>query len=193
MSDELKPVLTACALCLCLGLGISHFVPFGIPASGVAPANAADFWSMITATATVLVAGVGWSQLRQLNADARVGRTLETAQRYVHDAVLGQGLRKLDEGLSSGRLADHPEEYKAEIINLLNYLDGVAIGVEEGIFDETTARRFLQTILIRHCEEFLNAALLRKINLTLADYRSLSQVYARWLKLPVPGRKEEAL
>src|ERR1700758_1325079 len=93
----------------------------------------------VSAAAAVAVAVVAWwqlggirAQVEQSREEAKIERTLAACSRYESDVVIERCVRELRLSYESGLCANDPCKHKHEIIMVLNYLDSLAIGFEQG-------------------------------------------------------------
>jgi hypothetical protein len=69
-----------------------------------------------------------------------------------------------------------------EASTLLNYCDGIAIGVVQKFYVEKIVQDHLEPIIRDHVEEFLSAKMAPKIEIDPKSFARLVEMIARWDK-----------
>jgi hypothetical protein len=111
-------------------------------------------WAAIQAVGTIAAVGVAAYQIHALRRDQRAWRTLEACERYERDPTLTRILECLRDARDKGSLTNNPRPYRLEASTLLNYCDGIAIGVAQKFYLEKIVRDHLEPIIRDHVEEF---------------------------------------
>ena len=138
------------------------------------------FWAAVAAIGTVATALVAWYQIGALKRQQQGWETLKACDRYDTDPVIDAALNKLRDHRNSGTLASNPMAVRLEITTVLNYLDGVATGIAQGLYDERIARDHLEPIMRDHVREFLSLEMTGKMEFELASYERLLQLLDSW-------------
>jgi hypothetical protein len=131
-----------------------------------------------TTIATALLAIIGWWQIQSLRKENKLDRTLTACVRYESDQVVEGAVKTLRVAWEAGNFvaADH-----AHAINmLLNYLDTVAIGIEQGVYDEKLAKDYLQGIVALQTGRYLNTMTMDAIKMRTTDYNHLEKMARTW-------------
>jgi hypothetical protein len=160
--------------------------------------TAEDLASWITALATCAVAVIAWRQLpliaRQVEALAeqiRVSRvanedaerrareweTLKACQLYDVDPVIDGATLRIWEASCQGTNYLRPEVQRRDIICLLNYLDGLATGIEQKLFIEAIIRDHLGAVFDHAVRSFIDTSIVDR-----SDLDNLLAVHARWYR-----------
>ena len=108
----------------------------------------------VLAIATIALVIIGRNQIIELRAEAKKERTLAYCDRYDTDPVLDQCLRNLGILREKGELAKSAA-VKADVTTVLNYLDGLAVGITQGLYIEKFARDHMEPIVIAHVDQYL--------------------------------------
>ena len=74
----------------------------------------------------------------------------------------------------------NPDNFAHYINMLLNYLDTIAIGIQENFYEEKRAKLFLRSILTKHCDKYLDEAIISAIGLELEDFNTLAGLHQKW-------------
>ena len=61
-----------------------------------------------------------------------------------------------------------------------NYLDGIAIGVRQGFYDEAVVRDHLEAIMRDHTKEFLSPEMRKAMDLGDEDFSQLTDLISSW-------------
>lgn len=136
-----------------------------------------DFWQMV---GTFAIAGVAWWQIGSLKRQQRGWNTLEACERYERDPVLNAVLMKLRDARDGGDLGAHPRNYRAETTVLLNYLDGIAIGVAQRFYNKRIVRDHLEQIMRDHVAEFLEPGFAARMELDTTGFARLRGLLREW-------------
>ena len=130
--------------------------------------------------ATVAVFITGLIQIRSIRDEGRRSRTLDICDRYDFDPILDHALRELRQAKSDGSLDKDPKALRLQVSTLLNYLDGIAIGIEQGIYIEDLVRDHLEGICKKHVHEYLADDITRRMEVDRRDYSRLVSLIGSW-------------
>jgi len=143
-----------------LGIAVSAMTALFTALSGVTDVKketflglAADGWTAVGTIAlavltSALATTAAW-QIWSIRDEAKRNRTILACDRYDTDPVLDNTLKTLARARKSGQLAADPAAYKTQIATVLNYLDAIAIGIDQDLYIESLARDHLVTIVKR--------------------------------------------
>ena len=144
--------------------------------------HCADVWTA-TGTiglfaATIVLVIVGYIQVRQILYDSKINRSLVACERYTFDPLLDSCLRKMS--LSGPGTAS-----RSDAVTVLNYLDQLATGVYQAIYDEEFVLLHMHFILTWHVESnLLDEDYRASHKLELDQFPRLLWLYDRWKKRP---------
>jgi hypothetical protein len=181
---------------------IPNVVPNPAPAvpSELLGGHSPEFWIAIgtaaLAIATIVLILIGLRQisigLRQMNAnkwETRQWETLKACDRYNYDPILDACLRKLRDVKKAGNFEGHEKEFRLEITTILNCLEGIAVGIYQGVYIEDLARDHLQGVVTDHVNEYLKAGAPRKIDFDAAGFPYVIALSDRWTEISRPRFK----
>lgn len=131
---------------------------------------------MVTAVLVV----VGWWQIMSARRQAKGWQTLAACEKYDLDPILDQCLRKLSKARRTGRLWKKPDKYSVEVTTVLNYLDGLAIGIEQNLYVESLVWDHLEPILRDHTREYLGPVQAYKLGIDIEGYKRLTKLAEKW-------------
>jgi hypothetical protein len=140
----------------------------------------------LQAIITTLLVAVGLQQILDIRNQNRRWRTLEACDRYHQHAPLIDICRNLRRAQDSGEFQNDPKKFRPDIIVLLNYLDGLAIGIYQGLYIDELARDHLQIILNYHVEQYLKDGIPRKLDIETDAYKYLMALDERWRTISQP-------
>ena len=141
---------------------------------------------------------VGWYQIRALRREAeerweneRAWSTLKACEKYDTDLVLTNALIKLRDARNVGLLLKNPRDYSLEMTTILNYLEGMIIGIEQGFYKEEIVRDHMEPIIRDHVREFLSGAA-REVMVDKDDnFSRLTQKLTSWTETRTRFTKEK--
>lgn len=145
----------------------------------------AEAWTAIgtiaLAFATLVLVAVGFRQLRSIRAEAKKERTLAICHRYDIDPVLDVSLRSLWILQTSGnKTAKELKKHRPDIVTVLNYLDSIAVGIEQELYIEELARDHIESIVKTHVEQYLKGTTPKSAGLNPDHYKSLTKLCDSW-------------
>ena len=140
-------------------------------------------WAAIQGIALLLAAAIAWHQIGSLRREQKNWETLKACERYESDQVITQCLIALRAARRDNKLTAEPIQYSLEMSTILNYLEGIAIGVEQGFYNRKIVRDHLETIMVKHVGEFLGPPLRAVMLEGNPDYySSLEEILKSWKK-----------
>jgi hypothetical protein len=133
-------------------------------------------WSAVQAVGTIAATAVAAYQIHALRRDQKAWPTLEACERYERDPTLTKICECLRDARDKGKLDENPRPFRLEASTLLNYCDGIAIGVVQKFYVEKIVKDHLAPIIRDHVEEFLSVKMAPRIGI---DPKSFSRFCAR--------------
>jgi hypothetical protein len=106
--------------------------------------------------------------------------TLEACERYESDPVIHKILICLRDARDDKSLTENPRKFRAEISLLLNYLDGLAIGLFQGFYNKNIIRDHMESIIRDHVAEFLDSDFAKKAALDGNGFPSVVKLIREW-------------
>lgn len=148
-----------------------------------------DQWTAIgticLAITTALLYFTAMWQLFLIKKEAKKNRTLDICNRYDNDPVFDAATEALDRAKKSGDLAANPKSYRKAVVTILNYLDSIAIGIEQGLYINSLAKDHLNEILQTHVAEYLNdAKFARDSGYEVGYFKRLRKLSESWNQAP---------
>jgi len=147
-----------------------------------------DFWAAVGAVAAAAgafaTAAVAWFQIGALKRQQRGWETLRACDKYDTDSVINQALVKLRDVRDADELAKNPRPYRLEITIVMNYLEGMAIGIEQGMYDPRIVRDHLEPIIRDHVKEFLDRDMVKRLEMESDDFSRLKRLIESWDQKP---------
>jgi hypothetical protein len=74
---------------------------------------------------------------------------------------------------------------------MLNYLDGVAIGIYQGLYIEGLARDHLQSIVKVHVDRYLKIGMPKRLSIDPQNYWYIAALEQRWSAISQPHFRDE--
>jgi hypothetical protein len=156
------------------------------------------FAAVVTALATVALAWLGIRKLYQLNKQLqdqrnseKKWRTVDACEKYTANSIIHNASVKVWSESKNG--TDYTTSYfyelQHEVVAIFDYLDSLAIGVEQGIYEEKIIKDNLEDIIKKAVKVFIkgesgeiegrawsvNEALLKE-----SQYPFLVKLYKKW-------------
>jgi hypothetical protein len=91
---------------------------------------------------------VGCWQITALRRESKLERTLAACSRYESDAVIERCVRNLRTARRHRTFDDAPLEFQQDAIVVLNYLDTLAIGIRQKLYNERLAKDHTKEIIV---------------------------------------------
>ncbi len=157
----------------------------------------AEWWTVIAtlvlaiftlalAIATSLLVFYGRQQIMSIRREAKRERTLSYCHRYDSDPILDGALRRLGKAREDKTLARNSAT-RADIATVLNYLDGLATGIEQHLYIEELARDYMEPVLLHHVEQYLGGGA-PDLGVKRDEYTMLLALADRWRALSIPPK-----
>jgi hypothetical protein len=137
-------------------------------------------WDAAQAMGTFLAAGIAWFQISSLKRQQKGWETLKACERYESDPILDTSLRNIKKMRDAGELASMATAISIDIRTVLNYLDGIAIGVRQGFYDESIVRDHLEPIMRFHFNECFDHDVAKQARIQSSDYSRLRDLIGMW-------------
>jgi hypothetical protein len=132
------------------------------------------------ALATIALAVIAGYQISSIREESRKERTLEACNRYDLNPVIRGATRRLRKAINSGAYKANRGDHKVDVIELFNYLEALAIGIEQGLYIDDLARDHMEDIIKGHMDEILTSEEMEKLGLGRDDFRCLFKLRKRW-------------
>ena len=143
----------------------------------------ADVWNAIATFCLVfLTSGLAiaaFSQIKTSKSESKKSRTLVACEKYDLDPVLDKSLR----AIRAHRLnstSDFGKDLKLDITNVLNYLDGIAIGIDQDMYIDSLAKDHLEVIVRDHVRDYLNESTAKNVGVDPDNFKFLKRMAERW-------------
>jgi hypothetical protein len=152
-----------------------HWQFWGIPAEG---------WLAIATfclvAATILLVVVGVVQIRAIRAEEKKKRTLDICAQYETNTVLHYCLTRIARGRLSGDLEANPKRYRSQLTCVLNYLESIDIGIDQGLYLEEIAYDHLEAVVRGHVQRYVDSGLIQKADMDPQNFRRVVGMRDRW-------------
>jgi hypothetical protein len=142
---------------------------------------AAGFGSIVEKYATVVLFLVAILQLYSFKKENLKSRTLTACDRYDLDPILDMSIREI---AAANRLVPPAADRKVlhtSAATICNYLDSIAVGIEQGLYIESLVKDHLQSIVVKHVDDYLkDSETAATVGLRRSDYDSLTRLATKW-------------
>jgi hypothetical protein len=135
------------------------------------------------AIATIALVVAALIQIRSLRAENRKAQTLAACGNYDLNPNVYESLQTLWAALESGELEREPRKFRPQRNTVLNFLDAIAIGIEQGLYIETLAWDHLEVIVRRHVKRYIDSGIVEKAGLEREDFVRLIDLRDRWVRV----------
>lgn len=130
---------------------------------------------------TAILAGAAFWQVRSVRTEAAKSRTLEICNRYDNDPLLDGITRRLRIAMNTKDIIKNPNEHRIDVVALLNYLDSIAIGINQNLYIEKLAKDHVYYILNFHVKEYImDDSVAKALNINPDNYADLIDIYKKW-------------
>jgi hypothetical protein len=131
---------------------------------------------------TALLVAVGIYQILAIRAENKKAQTLAACSSYEQNPNIYDALQKLWAALESGELDREPRKFRPQLNVVLNFLDAIAIGIDQGLYIEDLAWDHLDAIVRRHVKIFIDSGIIEKADFERVDYIRLIDLRDKWLR-----------
>jgi hypothetical protein len=138
------------------------------------------FWAAVQGVALAAAAGIAGFQIRAIRHDQKGWETLKACEKYDGDPVLHVVLKRLGRARDSGELNENPRKFRIDATILLNYLDGLAIGEAQRLYDGKIVQDHMEPIIREHVKEFLNTSVAPRMELDIDGFPDLDRLVKKW-------------
>ena len=80
-----------------------------------------------------------------------------------------------------GRLEADAHHLRLEFLTVLNFLDAIAIGVKQKLYDKDLVKDHMQAIIARNIDDYLDSPAGRKAGCTQEFYGRLIALHKEWI------------
>jgi hypothetical protein len=129
---------------------------------------------------TIVIAAIAYHQLRDFRYQNLLWKTLEAVNRYCEEVTLTAAATKIWRAKDTGELQTNPRSVRPEVIIILNYLDGLALGLKQGLYIEDMVRDHMAELLNMYVEQHLQVEAARRAEIDLNNYRMLLALHQKW-------------
>ncbi len=136
---------------------------------------------LISKQVAALAAQIAASRAAEANAERRMREweTLKARPRYDFDPVIDGTTQRIWEASNNGKDYTLPGVNSRDIVCLLNYLDGLAVGIEQKLYMEEIVRDHLGPIFAHAVTRFLDPGII-----PIAGLEKVRDLHLRWVGHP---------
>jgi hypothetical protein len=134
--------------------------------------------AIVQAILATCAAAFAYVQIQSAKTENRKWKTLDICAEYEFNAEIAAAVARLRKFYALGAKGDDdPEETVNAAKVILNYLDGIAIGVVQGLYIEDLAKDHLRSIVRTHIRELFGKG--RQV-VNEDDFDNLIAMNAKW-------------
>lgn len=126
-----------------------------------------------TLAATVIIAVTALKQLSNQRRLNKIQRTVDAVRDYDTSPVIAEAERNIWE--QSNHRLNYESVDEFDKLTLLNYLDSLAIGIEQGVYDDKIVNDHLGSIIQAAVEKFINTGQVPE-----DEFPALIKIYDLW-------------
>jgi hypothetical protein len=150
-----------------------------------------SFAGLAQAAVTLAAVLVALHQVRDIRSQNKLWRTLEICDRYHLEAHLVEMARRLRTAQDDGDFKKNPMRYRADVVTMLNYFDGIAIGIRQGLYLESLARDHLQSIIGTHIDRYLRGDEPKRLDIKPQNYSYILKLNDEWAAQTQPHFRDD--
>jgi len=130
--------------------------------------------------ATGFLAAIALLQIQAAREENRGTQTLIACGNYDLNQVIFGSHRTLLQAKDDGRLLRDAHSLRLEITNILNFLDAIAIGIDQKLYVEDLAYNHLHAIVAKHVRELIDSGVSEKAGCRRENYATLLALNDKW-------------
>lgn len=147
---------------------------------------AAESWTAIgtfvIALATFVLAGVAFVQITAARKENRKTQTLLACGQYDTSRLLYRCVKKIRAAKDDGSLRKNAANYRREIITILNFLDAIAIGIEQDLYIEGLAYDHIEGIVKTHVSDLIDSGVTDAAGCPRVQWQRLIDLRDKWVR-----------
>jgi len=141
-------------------------------------------WTFGLLIATGILARIAYVQIGAARIENRQTQTLLACNNYDLNQVLFECQTKIGDAKRRNCLANEAGRLSLEIKTILNFLDSIAIGIDQKLYVDDLAYSHMHRIVDGQVKELLIPEILQKIDCSLMDFSHLVNLNKRWKTEP---------
>jgi hypothetical protein len=137
-------------------------------------------WTFALFGATLLLGLIALSQISEGRKENRITQTLLACGQYDTSPVIFECCRTLMKAKDDGRLEADAFALRLELLTVLNFLDAIAIGVQQKLYVKKLVKAHMQAIIARNVREYLLSPVGKISGCTPEFYERLLALHHEW-------------
>jgi hypothetical protein len=143
------------------------------------------FWTMLVFVATAFLALIAWLQIWSVREENRKTLTLQACGQYDTNEIIFRCHKALIDAKGSkaqddAALLEKAVSLRIEILTVLNFLDAIAIGINQKIYAEKLARAHIKPIMRKHVAELIDSGVLEILDCPREGFAALIAIDNKW-------------
>ena len=121
--------------------------------------------TLLLAAVTAALVAVGIYQILAVRAENKKAQTLAACSNWEQNPNIYDAQQKLWAASESGELERDPKKFRPQLNVVLNFLDAIAIGIEQGLYIENLAWDHLDAMVRRVVKRYIDSGIIEKVGL----------------------------
>ena len=137
---------------------------------------------MLLVAATVALAAVAGYQISSARSENRITQTLLACGQYDTSPVLYHCIRRIGLAEADGSLEKDPMRYRREMMTVLNFLDSIAIGIDQDLYVERVAFDHIEAIVRTHVFDLIDSGIVDRATCRRDSWHRLIDRRDKWVR-----------
>jgi hypothetical protein len=138
--------------------------------------------TFVLAAATTFLVIVAYRQITAARTENRKTQTLLACGQYDTSPLMYHCLKKIRGAKDSGSLEKDAKKYRREIITILNFLDAIAIGIQQDLYIEELAYDHLEGIIKTHVSDLIDSGITDAAGCPRVQWQRLMDLRDKWAR-----------
>jgi hypothetical protein len=138
--------------------------------------------TIVLAAATIILVFVAYRQITAARTENRKTQTLLACGQYDTNPLIYHCLKRIRGAKDSGTLENDAKKYRREIITILNFLDAVAIGIQQNLYIEELAYDHLEGIIKIHVSDLIDSGITDAAGCPRVQWQRLIDLRDKWTR-----------
>ncbi len=151
---------------------------------GFMTGQSAEWWTALGTwaifIATLLLGLIALGQISSAREENRITQTLIACGQYDTSTVIFESCKKIMAAKDAGTLVTDAYALRQEILTVLNFLDALAIGVQQGLYKKDLVKDHMQPIMARHISELIRSPVGTASTCTEEYFTRLLALHDEW-------------
>jgi hypothetical protein len=119
-------------------------------------------------------------QILIVRRENKIAQTMAACSNWEQNPNIYDALQKLWAAIESNELGRDPRKFRPQLNVVLNFLDAIAIGIDQGLYIENLAWDHSDAIVKRTVHRYIDSGIIEQVGLEGEDFLRLIDLRARW-------------